>query len=285
MGFALKMNKRGGFSLIPEEVVRAIIFVLVCFVLIGLLVLVYQFAGPSDDDYEKANSELQRLSLTLQRAGVEGKELEYLTLQTPDWFLFSTEFGEYCDGKFCLCLCKNEDCSDSSGIQRACIETDKFTAIRVFDVDSKKAIPRRHVQIYPPPNNLVVKYLDISAFPFSPKKGETVAKEISSTGREFINDRPPIYLRYEDGWKWSLSLEEWKSIEDVNGASEEDRTFLRDSFANIVEGPDKEKQIKDGEEFLERFGVRKSEGFYIIQQEVDNTPDRSAPYKYGIKTQ
>src|SRR3989338_3240339 len=101
------LNKKA--FLIGKTVVNLLIAVIVSIFLFMLIVGLGKIFIP-DEESDDALQELNNLNAyfeSLPFTEISGQLLEhgpvsYLTLKTPEWFLYSDEFGELCGSNFCL---------------------------------------------------------------------------------------------------------------------------------------------------------------------------------------
>lgn len=261
------MRNKRGFSLVGEEVVRAVVGVMSLIVLIGLLIALYFMFSVGDES--KAEAELRELRQYLNDLK-NGEKVDYPVTHAPEWFLFSSEKGNLCVDKdkadFCLCLCEKSDCVSD----RACVGTDKFVSLR-----SRTA---GYVDV----GGGLKNYEVTRSFRLSGQKPVVIDLELkegevypfNSAGNpnwDSIRYVHPIYFRYNGRWEWSKDLEEdgWKSLTSLSSLSSENQNENRDFIESILKKEIEENRGNEEEAIKEFFEKRRaaliSEGVYIIR--------------------
>ncbi len=272
-----RKNKKA-FQLIGEHGVNLIIAVLCIIILIILGVGLYNFFLGEKAKTAQAKAELEQIGGRLQYAAEQKKEITQLVTTIQNWYFFSEEYGRLCSGEFCLCVCKNADCS---GNAKACIFTDKFVLIR------KNNIEARVVQLNSP-YELKLNLVDTEVYPFN----AAVAVKDYSTELKFVaalvipalgvasvavpwdniqaySSVTPLFLKFDKSWQWSPDLINWMSPSTTkvtagewkNKLLYENNAVFIETFKQYANLPSAETL---GEGRLSAHGAHLSKGVYTI---------------------
>ncbi len=263
-------SKKADF-LLGEHVVNILIAVLCIIVLIGLGVALLKIFTADKQKIEQAQGELGRINEKLSAS--TNAEQKYLITVVNGWWLFSDEHGLLCDGEFCLCICKEADCSGKS---RACIETDKFVSIKSkvdgeekriirLDFSSELKIKSRVEEVYPFVSEKPVKQYKIwlSTFTAIDLVRPQYFIYIAST-------KTPLFFRFDSGWKWSPDLDNWMNIETlvVSGGTWDGEKPAQENaeFINFLKENTKTQPAKEtGETLFSQLGAHLSKGVYVLE--------------------
>ncbi|MBU0907276.1 MAG: hypothetical protein KKD18_06160 [Nanoarchaeota archaeon] len=235
------------------EIARLVTAIIAILILIYLIVIITGFYF-NKADVNKASTELEEIVPSLEKVVETGQQQEYFVLYAPDWYLFSSEFSDLCDGRFCLCLCKDSACQDSKA--RACTKTEKFVLIREGGRET------RSIKLEKPPQKIILNFVDEKAYPFN-------AGDNTVRGWWSIQGVPTLFLKFTTEWLWSLDLTNWMTTEETsakgglwNGIEppQANRDFIT-SFLKPIKNSKAE-----GEQIFYHTGAKLSEGFYIIEQ-------------------
>jgi len=201
---------------------------------------------------QKADAELNEIVPLLQQAEETSEEKEHFVIYAPKWFLFSSEFSNLCDEKFCLCLCEDRGCAGTEA--RSCIGTEKFVLIK------EGGKTKRSIELKERPARIKLKYVDQTVYPYN------AGKDIDRGWIE-ITTTTPIFFKFTDQWLWSPDFEEnWRGASDYSNdrhgrsLSENNKLFIKDFLLTIKDSKTK------GEELFTRTGAKLSEGVYVIEQ-------------------
>lgn len=276
------MIKRKKAFLLGEATVKIIIAVLCIVVLIFLIVKLYELYGSSNKE-NLANAELENILAYGNRAIQEKKEMKYLATTVADWWLISSEFGDFCSGKFCLCLCEDVDCSGF----KACKATDRFFLLR-----EKENIEVRTYKLESPVE-LKINYSEEKVYPFNAGKAVDITDFswvrnlafalgvgpgilVQFTPKDLykiIDMTTPIFFKFDNEWKWSPDLESWMNLNTLKPTgkwavrgelSAANKNFIR-AFRDL-EKPNALSE-KIGDNFFKNSKTYKSEGVIIITKE------------------
>lgn len=240
------MNNKNGF-LFGENIVQLLLAVVVSIFLIMVGVAVYHSFVPSSET-EAAHKTLQSLISRLEELNESNPNGTYLALNLPKQFLYSTETGELCNGKYCLCMCDLNQCDDiKENGYRICFGTDKFVAF-----DGGETYGGAHSQVMKV-TGLKVVNLNLNYIP-----GKVYSYNVFD--RLPLDPEDPFYVAYyyrynQANWEVSTNLASWRVIDP------DDNTFAYDRlipFFKIL-GTNEEK----GRRILEGY-VKESDGVYVI---------------------
>lgn len=243
-------NKKGEISLLGEEGVKIITAVISISILIGLIVILYNFY--TTGQITKSVKELKEIKSILEKSFVDNEEKEYTVIQAPNWYLFSSEFADLCEGPFCLCLCEEEDCGEES--ERACVATNRFVLIR------EKGKEKRISQLQSPPYNLRLNFENQEVYPFNAGK--------NVEGYFITTTTTPIFFKFDKEWLWSADLHNWMptTTSIVTAGQWKGIEVVTDNkiFINNILLPVKNSESK-GEVALEKFNAKLSRGVFTIE--------------------
>jgi hypothetical protein len=176
--------------------------------------------------------------------------------------MVSDEFGFLCNSKFCLCICKELDCS---GEYMACIPTKIFVLLR-----NSQKLETRIIKL-DSPFNLVIKRSIESAVPFSDSINLKIDDPIIGR-KQLIQTVSPLFFKFNDNeWFWSPDLEIWMSMSENkvssgkwNGInpSPENLRFI-DEMRLVNQRPDGEAE---GLSAFNNLGAKMSNKFLILER-------------------
>lgn len=208
--------------LMGETIVKLVVAVLVSLVLIALGVTIYNFAVP-DTSKKAAEQELNSLNLELKTLSTaDPGPYPYLSLKTPEWYLFSVTKGDICQDKFCLCICESLSCDIED--EQACIPTEKFVSVRL------RGREERIIPMPKPPTELKITYINENVFPYDAVKEQYSAVSI-----------PMLFYKFQNNeWVWSPDLENWMSTQttEVTGGiwNKDEPTKENAEFIKVISG-------------------------------------------------
>ncbi|MFA6023014.1 MAG: hypothetical protein WC781_02925 [Candidatus Pacearchaeota archaeon] len=268
------MNKKGAIEWLGKEVMNIVIGVIILVALIYLGTLIYNWASDSND-LKKANAELNAISLLMDDSFTKTTEKSYLFSTLKDWFLISTEQGTRCNGDFCLCLCKGENCD--KGIL-SCVATKNFVLLREKDpFNCQENFANTFVEVrkiktssnFNPAVNLKIKYSDEKVYPFN---GELSPLQISEG--KINRYYKPIFFKFNEEMIWSFDLENWQSIKQPSQLAGNDVSYnncengyssvdsINSQFFNQLNSAD----IIGQKQLLNSAKVKLSDGVFIIEK-------------------
>lgn len=238
-------------GLTGSEVAKLVIAIAAILILIYLGWILTNFYF-NRTQVQKAEAELGEIVPLLEDVAATGQEKEYFVLHAPQWYLFSSEFSDLCDGRFCLCLCEERECSDVK--TRGCVQTEKFVLIR------ENGKEKRAIQIKEPPSKLYLKYIDEQAYPYT--QSDNIDK-----GWFSVKQSNPIFYQFTDQWRWSFDLENWMTPDKTK--SNDGRRPFQDNVDFINEIVNSEFYRYNEEEVIRIFsrnGGKISDGIYVIEK-------------------
>lgn len=250
MGKNIKNKK--GFGLLGDETAGLLFGAIILLMLISLLVLIYRGSG-SQSVTAHQQEELNEINNVLKTLTTEGEIKEYNILHTRQWYMFTSEYGDICEGRFCLCVCEKEDCSTEA---RACISTQKFVLLR------QNGMEARIMKLENPPVNIKLSLVNQSVYPLN------VGKEVDR-GWIVTGTTTPLLLKFADQWLWSPDLETWLDMATSSPSNgrwagrtirQENHEFMINVLAPVQNSKEK------GETRIVQFGAKLSEGIYVISQ-------------------
>ncbi len=252
--------------LLGENFVK-ILIALISMVLIGLLLLaIYKFYVP-DESAKVAQQQLESIYLELQTLSKTNPGPEnYIALNTvKDWTLFSSEFGNLCSGNFCLCICKNIDCSQKSedNQERACIATDKFISLKNINPENRKVQQVRAIVLENPPLELKLSFIDEEVYPYAS------STELITPFEKGLQGKIPLFFKFNNEWLWSLDLQNWMpsaTLTVSGGEFDGSSVSVPINIAIIEELQTIKNSQAEGEAYLRARNVKKSIGVYAIER-------------------
>ncbi len=240
----------------------------------------------ADAELKDIISGLEGLSLNI------GQSQEILVLHAEGWFLMSSNNKKRCGSEvdFCLCVCKKNDCSGEKVICR------KTSRIVNFELPAPptwmtqfKRQNRLLILNTPTGDNAKLSILNLGSIVGEiyshTEKDEIVFEKNSDTyivshqgvlpeDRAFIKFAgltvtSYVYLRYNSKWEWSNDLKVWKGLDNLEGMDELNKGFAGRFVSAVSKIKDEEKA---GKEFLsnyEHFGIKSSQGAYVIKYKTN----------------
>jgi len=270
------LRDKKGFELLGENTVQLIIAVLCIVILIILGMALYEFFMGNSGDIKKAEYELKEMKASLRSITDDKTERNYIVTTIQDWWLFSEEYGQLCGGSFCLCVCKEKDCS---GKIKACIATDKFVLIRGEDGREVRIIQLTS------PSELKMKLSNGIVYPFNADKPVSDYSTVAKTAAFLINPAAgiaaltadlnvvfsvtPLFFKFDNEWKWSPDLTNWMDTKTMKVTAGEWKdkepveanTELIKFVSNL-----KDTSGSKGIAIFEQTKIHKSDGVYVIQK-------------------
>jgi hypothetical protein len=253
----IQLKRKKGNILLGEVGLKLLIG-LVCLVLLIFLLVRVSGSIRGHQLERLAKAELDNIIQGLKQAEKTEKEIPFVTASIKDWILITSEFGEFCKGKFCLCLCKDLKCEK----EHVCQKTEKFVVLRESQND-RKNLEVRYIRL-DLAENLKIKYENIKVYPFNS------GKNFEETFIFLIERITPLFFKYESGWKWSPDLKNWmklseKKVSSGNWADQE--LSYKNRVANeFLLDLESKKSNEEAENLFKIFRVYESEGVYIISK-------------------
>lgn len=255
----LKNKKAEGFSLLGNKTIN---LVLAVFVIVILIIFLFKIRGllKDKDVLEDAEAEMDEIFAKFKSIPDSSVQREHFFMTLQGWYMFSTEFGDYCRGDFCLCVCKDEKCSGS----RMCMVSEKFVLLRDLEGREKRLIKLES------PFKFRLFLNEEKVYPYN---GGGYVGNVDFWTRYFtkISTTTPLFFKFDTRWLWSPDLANWGNLGELKvkvgqwagtTPSEDNQRFI-DFIANIETNFENSEQTVKG--LLERNGATESNGVYILQ--------------------
>lgn len=259
-------NKKGDL-IFGEEVLKIILAAVGIFILIGLVVKIWD--SQKKTDLEKASANIDKIINSASLLNKDNPQKEEVIESPKGWYLMTTEQPNWglCQDFFCFCFCKESNCAGEDII---CKSTEKFFLLRNIRGDSYSEVRTVYIR---EPLTIEIKYKDGLFYPFNQE--------------EDFSNKIPIFLRFHDTeeglWEWSFDLENWVGTNelimrgglwDKYSPPRESKKLLEEFNSNIsrinyepeISLEQKKEILKTkGIEFLQTRDIGESQGVIILQ--------------------